>query len=108
MKVSLTIYFDYDNKSDDDKEKATSDLLMNFGEFCENTEFNFQSIPRIGERIDAEPLLLKWTKDDGYDSKAFSRVFQALRDGSFLVEVIYHSFDLCTIHCSDIEDREIE
>jgi hypothetical protein len=53
MKAYIIIYFDYDNKPDDDKEKEVADLLMSFGEFCENTEFKFQSIPRIGERINA-------------------------------------------------------
>lgn len=111
MKANLIIYFDYDNKPDDDKEQAVTDLLMSFGEFCENTDFKFQSIPRIGEYIEGESLLRKWIKDDDYekscsDGKAFNKVYQALRTGSFMVEEIYHSLDTCTIHCSDIEYKE--
>jgi hypothetical protein len=113
MKAYLLICLDYDNKPDDDKEKKVADLLMSFGEFCENTEFKFQSIPRIGERINAEPLLKKWIEDDGYGkpypgNKVFIQVYKALRAGSFLVEEVYHDLDMCTIHCSDIEYKDTE
>lgn len=113
MKANLIVYFDYDNKPDDDKKKEIVDLLMSFGEFCENTDFKFQSIPRVGEYIVAEPLLKKWMDDKDYeklcsDGKAFSKIYQALRTGSFMVEEVYHSLDTCTIHCSDIEYKENE
>lgn len=113
MKAYLLVYFDYDNKPDDDKEQVVPELLMSFGEFCENTEFKFQSIPKIGEKINAEPLLRKWIKEDDYkkpcsDGKAFNKTYQSLRTGYFMVEEVYHSLDICTIHCSDIEYKEKE
>lgn len=113
MKANLIIYFNYDNKPDDDKEKEIADLLMSFGEFCEDTDFEFQTIPRVGEFIKPETLLKKWIENDDYekpcsDGKAFSKIYQAFRTGSFIVEEIYHALDSCTIHCSDIEYKEIE
>ena len=113
MKVNLIIYFNYDNKPDDDKEQEIAELLMSFGEFCENTEFKFQSIPRIDEHINAEPLLKKWIEDKDYEKpcsggKAFNKIYQALRTGSFMVKAVYNSLDTCTIHCSDIEYKEKE
>lgn len=113
IKIRLTIYFDYDNKPDDDKEQEISDLLISFGEFCEFTDFRFSSIPGIGEYIVAEPLLKKWIDDKNYkktclDNRVFSKIHQALRTGYFTVEEIYHSPDNCSIHCSDIEYTEKE
>lgn len=108
MKANLIIYFDYDNKPDDDKEQEVTELLMSLGEFCENTAFDFQTIPRIGEYIDAKSILKKWIMDDDYKKlfpgvKSFNKTYKALRTGSFMVEEVYHSFKSCTIHCSDIK-----
>lgn len=113
MKASLIIFLDYENKPNAEQEQEVADLLMSFGEFCENTDFEFQSIPRTGEYINAESLLRKWIKDDDYgkpcsDGKAFSKTYQALRTGSFIVEEVHHSLDSCTIHCSDIEHKETD
>jgi len=108
MKADLIVYFDYDNKPDGDKEQEVADLLMCFGEFCEDTAFKFQSIPKMGEYIVAEPLLKMWIENKNYkkpcsDQKALNTIYRALRTGSFRVEEVYHSLDKCTIHCSDIE-----
>ena len=113
MKVNLIIFFNYNNKPDDDKEREISELLMSFSEFCENTEFKFQSLPRIGEYINAEPLLTKWIADKSYekpceDTVAFQKIYKGLRLGCFMVEEVYHSLDSSSIHCSDIEYQEIE
>lgn len=113
MKANLIIDFNYDNKPEDDQEWEVIELLMSFGEFCENTDFKFQSTPRAGEYINAEVLLKKWIEDEDYekpcsDGKAFNKTYQALRTGSFRIEEIYHSLDICTIHCSDIAYKENE
>lgn len=113
MKANLIVYFNYDNKPDDDKEREVSELLMSFGEFCENTKFQFQTIPRMGEYINAEPLLKKWIEEIDYekvcnDGKAWKKTYEALQTGNFMVEEVYHSLDTCTIHCSDIQYIEKE
>ncbi len=95
------------------KKKIISELLMSFAEFCDDTTFEFQCIPRIGEQIVAEDLIRKWIENDDYekpcsDGKAFSKVYKAFRTGSFIVEEVYHALDTCTIHCSDVEYKEIE
>lgn len=111
MKASLVIYFDYDNKDDDQKDGKISKLLMNFGEFCECSEFQFQVIPRVGENIHAYSLLKKWTNDIGYekgcsDIEAYNTINKVLRTGFFVVEKVFHDLDSCTVHCSDIEYPE--
>lgn len=111
MKASIVIFFAYNYKLDDDKEQLISELLMSFGEFCENTEFKFQSFPRVGEYINAEPLLKKWIDDKSYekpcgDTEAFQKIYKGLRLGCFMVEEVYHSLESCSIHCSDMEYQE--
>lgn len=111
MKASLVIYFDYDNKDDDQKDGEISKLLMNFGEFCECTEFQFQIIPRVGEHLYADSLLEMWINDIDYekgcsDAEAYNKISKVLKTGFFVVEKVFHDFDSCTIHCSDIEYPE--
>lgn len=108
MKTNLVIYFDYDDNDDEFKDQKVSSLLMNFGEFCDNTSFEFQSIPHVGEYIKAEPLLKKWIESKEYpksysDEELFNMVFKVLRMGYFMVEEVYHGLDVCTIHCSDVD-----
>ena len=113
MKANLILFFEYEEKPENEKEKELSDLLISFGEFCENNYFQFQSIPRIGEYITAESLLRKWIENKEYkkpcsDGKAFNKIYRALKTGSFKVERVFHSLESCTIHCSDIEYQKIE
>jgi hypothetical protein len=113
MKVNLLIFFDYNNKPDDDKENEISELLMSFSEFCDDNYFEFQCIPRIGERIVAEELIKKWIENKDYkkpcsESQIWKTMYHVMKEGSFLVEEIYHSLNTCTIHCSDIEYKDTE
>ncbi|GEM_PF-3476256 len=113
MKVRLLIFFDYCNQPDDDKEKKVSELLMSFGEFCDDTEFEFQCIPRIGERINAEGLIKKWVENKDYrkpcsESEVWKTFYHIMKRDSFMVEEVYHDLKVCTIHCSDIEYKDTE
>lgn len=113
MKVNFTVFFDYHLNPDNEIDEAVSDLLMNFVDFCEFTDFKVQCIPRIGEKIVAEDLIHKWIGNEEY-KKPFSssqiwKIFNdVLKSTTFKVFDIYHSLDSCSIHCSDMEDQEIK
>jgi hypothetical protein len=86
---------------------------MSFRDFCDDTEFEFQCIPRIGERIIAEDLIKKWIANEDYpkncsDSQIWKTIHQIMKRDSFMVEEVYHDLDVCTIHCSDIEYKDTE
>lgn len=107
MKANLILYFDHDENPDADRNPELAELLMNFGLYCEEAYFTFQTLPRIGEYIVAEPLLREWIGNKKWvkpclGDEALRKIHKALCTGSFRVEEIYHHFDTCTIHCSDI------
>jgi hypothetical protein len=113
MKTNLVVFFDYNEKPDNEIDETVRDLLRSFVEFCEDTDFEFQCIPRIGEIIVAEGLIHKWIADKNYkkscsDSQIWKTFYHVLKTGTFKVTDIYHSLDACSIHCSDIEYQEIE
>ena len=113
MKANLIIVFEYSNKSKKEKEQKIVNLLMNFCRFCDETLFEFQAIPNVGEYIIAEALIAKWIENKEFkkpfrDAKTWDKIISILRTGFFRVEKVYHSFDACTIICSDVECQEVE
>ncbi|KAA6326114.1 hypothetical protein EZS27_024744 [termite gut metagenome] len=113
MKANLVVFFDYNEKPDNEIDKTVRDLLMSFVEFCDDTDFEFQCIPRIGETIVSGDLIHKWLENKEYkkpcsDSQIWRTFYHVLKTGTFKVTDIYHSLNRCSIHCSDIEYQEIK
>lgn len=113
MKISLNYSFVYYDSPEDEQEQTVIDLLKNFADFCDSTDFEFQCIPRIGEAIIVEDLVQKWIEREQYknpnlDSSVWRRIYKGFNTGSFKVAEIYHSLDVCKIHCSDIEYKDTE
>lgn len=108
MKVNLAISFSYDDRSENEKEKLISDLLDSFMDFCDDYNFDFQCIPRIGEEIVAEEFILKWLENKDYkkpcsESEAMKKIYSVLMTGTFKVTGVSHSLRSCTVECSDIQ-----
>lgn len=59
MKANLNPSFAYHEQAKSEIEKETADVLMGLAEFCDDTDFEFQCLPRIGESIVLEPLIRK-------------------------------------------------
>jgi hypothetical protein len=108
MKAYLIIDFDYEYRYEGEQEDEILDLLIGFGEFCEDTEFEFQCIPRVGEYIRPEEMVKQWIRNKDYkkpcpDREIGNKITDAFRTGYFKVEEIFHSSKTCTLHCSDID-----
>ncbi|MDR1121933.1 MAG: hypothetical protein LBM08_13580 [Dysgonamonadaceae bacterium] len=113
MRANLNISFAYHEQAKNEIEKETADVLLGLAEFCDDTDFEFQCLPRIGESIVVEPLIRKWLENKKYkkpcpDGKVFGKIYPALKTGALKVDDIQHELDVCTIFCSDIEYEEIE
>lgn len=111
MIVYLTVSFDYNERPESERESTISALLDSFAEFCDDNSFEFQCIPRIGEEIVAEDLILKWLGNKNYkkpcsENIALQKIYSVLKTGTFIITAISHHLTNCTVECSDIQDRK--
>jgi hypothetical protein len=109
MRANIVFFFSYQEKPENEQDKAVSKLLMNFVDFCDRTDFEFQTIPRIGESIAIHDFVDKWFESEKLDNLPTRQMFyKAMKTADFKVFDVVHSLEGCTIHREEKVVEEIE
>lgn len=95
--------------AENEKDKSVSSLLMNFVDFCDRTDFEFQIAPRIGESIAIHDFFSEWVESEKLNNQQTQQMFyKSLKTADFKVYDISHSLNGCTIYCEEKAVEEIE